>query len=410
MLPSPSPASPGAGSPAGVAPEDHGETPVPMDGGHILTMVPHENFVIADELPDGTMQITHLLTRESKTFNRPGKWNLEFVDGYGFLVEDKEGLAMVEALEEWLDQRAWRDARGDYHIDERQDDGSFAGMWDLSECMRDHMQANTELLLPGSVVALRTYHFYWPRANDSKRMWSATDFYKACEMKSYKGEASKWFYNSYSSFYSMLSMFDLEFHVQKSSSALKNEVDASCPERPCQEATLSTLALLMVASRLAFGGYKEQGLRDGNARAHCQMVLTALLQSLRGTSFLLPLEFDFGWRHSSPRPRKRSSSHRLELVVDMAGTVDLEPWMLLATHLEQDGAMNECVLWWQEIQDVVEMHGLRVSFVDFYMFEKLSIADPWARLWFQVSVAAASAIDTIIMNLEEQFTSAFHSE
>ena len=71
MLPSPSPALPEAGSPAGV--EDHGETRLEEPSLHTLTLVPHENFVIADELPDATMQITHLLTRETKTFNRPGK-------------------------------------------------------------------------------------------------------------------------------------------------------------------------------------------------------------------------------------------------------------------------------------------------------------------------------------------------
>ena len=103
----------------------------------LLQLVPHENFVVADELDDGTLQITNVLTRESKVFRRPGRWTLEFEDGFGFLVEDTDGMQLVEALEEWMDKRAWTDENGDYHVEERDEDGTFGCRWNLTECQRD---------------------------------------------------------------------------------------------------------------------------------------------------------------------------------------------------------------------------------------------------------------------------------
>ena len=216
------------------------------------------------------------------------------------------------------------------------------------------------------------------------------------------GAASKWFYNSYSSFTALLESFDLTYHVQKSEAAKNGPVDVSSPTRPCQEPTFTTLAFLMVASRLGFGGYKEQGLRDGASRKCCELVLKSLLDALKGTTFMVPVEFDFGWQHITPRPRKRCAPYHVELVVNSAGKIDLQPWKLLATDLEQQDEQNECVRWWLLIQDVVDEHGLSPSFTDLYMFEKLCLTEPLGRFWFQLSVAAASALDTTIMNLEEQ--------
>ena len=165
---------------------------------------------------------------------------------------------------------------------------------------------------------------------------SLTDVYKVLNLKSYKGIASKWQFNSMPSWQRALKDLSFEDCFLWSPGSLPVEEAAISTTHFLPWVGSSSLGILYLLCRFMQPVSQHGGLQEVEGRNHVASVARGLINGIARSSseqvpFDVPLVFNYLWSCTWPRPNAWKPD--LVLRVDAEGMVDLAAWIASAKTL-----------------------------------------------------------------------------
>ena len=284
-------------------------------------VLPHRGVVFLDKSA-GSALLVHMKTLERRALPA-GEWQLDF---------DDEGFAAVTQLDgeqelfaEDVFQRTLCVSPSDKMLVLEGADGQPKRHWSLSGKLMKHEEVEVKLRAGPTLAEHRFTAFLltWPR-QACRFFWDALIVYKLLLMKSYKGVASKWFYESYKGWHSWLSTWCLSpDQVMQSAQASGQGLDPWLAFLP--SCALSSTALVGLLARWAGAAVQQGGLRELACRSAAESLLQGLVTGTRlQRAFQVEIRFTPGWH--APWPLSEKASADLTLEVDELGCVDLAQW------------------------------------------------------------------------------------
>ena len=215
-----------------------------------LTMMPHKGFVFLDNTKAGQV-LTHSLCLKRQLI--PTEMSpCEFVfddDGHGVL-QTGGGSAALLLLEDWMTRKPYTSDSGEIWIVEKAPDSSRGTKWNLTSKMREYLSCAAAFSLDGTELAFTTYHVTWPRGGCFV-MWACQDFYTSLRLVSYKGQGSKWVYESLPSWQAIMSCYHKQAHFVKSWTRLDPDEALKSTTHSLPSTSFTTLAALVLMCRWA---------------------------------------------------------------------------------------------------------------------------------------------------------------
>ena len=180
--------------------------------------------------------------------------------------------------------------------------------------------------------------------------WASIPLYGALGLKSYKGKASKWVYESNSSWRQQMANIGFRgFHIIQSRNSLESGQELTPRAKDpatdvLPEPVMTTLCLLQCLLRWGVAKPTHGGLRDPAGQAAALSLARGLLRSTVGqNTFTLPVYFDNSWESVWPKKPEVAPCLMLDIV---GGDVQLEPWIALCS----DGRKKLPCDWLREVQ------------------------------------------------------------
>lgn len=248
-----------------------------------------------------------------------------FFGGMGALSSDATGE--VHMLEDWLAYNLFRTEGGDLFVVPSCSSSPPRSMcsWQRScEEALSRWQGDS----PTGVLSLQVFVVQWPRAG-SHMFIEASQFYKLLNLRSYKGESSKWCYESSGSWVRMLAVLGMRDQVLKSTAGTATAEAMTDPSRFLPRTAVSVRGvfalLLWWATSTAQGG----GFRDAGSRARALQLTLTMVQALCSSQggmgeFTIVVDFMSSWECVDPRPPKNQNV--LDFPVSDDGVVCVESW------------------------------------------------------------------------------------
>ena len=296
------------------------------------TLHPHRDFLHIDGPPDAQV-LTHTLTLGRRNLP-PGAWVLDY-DNDGFACCAKEDSDEVLFAEEYLRRQLW--LKGDRELLVREPSlgaGMPPNQWSLTEARQKHHATTVTLVVGGNrqPVVFEMTALPWPRCH-AHFFWGLASLYTSLGLTTFKGEWSKWAFNSAPRWDRYLQTVMLPEHCVHSSVDARAASLADCWGTCATLATsggLSSHALVAMSLRWWAGPAKQGRMSTASGQQAASNLLDALLLGMSAlAAWNLEVKFDSQWSHRWPRP-ELPCPHTIELQVTAEATVDLRPWARMA--------------------------------------------------------------------------------
>jgi hypothetical protein len=303
---------------------------------HVL---PHQGLVALDQPScSSPVLLVHLKTLERKPLP-PGEWQLDF-DDEGFAALTELGGERVLLVEDYLHRTLCTSAVDELLILEGAP-GEQQKQWSLTAKLMSYEEIHVKVKAGPTMLehGLPSYFLTWPRQG-CRFFWDAICLYTLLCMSSYKGVASKWFYESYKGWQSWLSTWGLgSDNVMQSTQTQGQQIDPVTRFLP--SSAVSSTALVALLARWGSASVQHGGLRDRQCRAAAVCLLEGIVKATRlHKAWQLELRFDPDWKLGWPL--SASTAPDLTLEVDDEGFVCLSKWHELS---EASLSRSPCCAW-----------------------------------------------------------------
>lgn len=259
---------------------------VPPNGGLALSLVPHDGRVYIDDSGEGQL-VTHTLTlRQQMAPIEGGPWSLHMdSDGLGALLSDSGETVIL--LEEWLTRQLYQCDEGDWIVLQAGEGKSQpASSWNLTARMREFVAHPIFLNNGAGQSQVTAFLMEWPRGG-FKWQWPAQDLYRVLGMTSYKGQSSKWLYNSVSVWEAAMEAFGFQGHFVRSEASKPPDIGMSSVKYCLPSTSMSTLAVFVLLVQWQARSARRGGLRQDRDRHRCSALLRTFVDGVLSVPFLL---------------------------------------------------------------------------------------------------------------------------
>lgn len=178
--------------------------PNPDNAATLAEAYPLEGIVFLDlDEESGEQVLTHtLLLQRWATPSEGRPWEMVFADGVPALVSQWSDA--VRFLQDFLPMQVFRQDSELIVLETVDRAGKrMLERWSLGDRMRQHQVRSCLLRIDADEVEFEVYHLRRPRCA-AHLMWSAFALSKHFELKSYMGQPSKWTYNAFGSWVSIV--------------------------------------------------------------------------------------------------------------------------------------------------------------------------------------------------------------
>ena len=357
----------------------------------VRTLRRHDDVVFIDDDSAGQTILTQVLTHERFPLPRGDEWQLVFDEaGYGAVVCDSEDPPKL--LEDLLKLQLYVCSDGTWVVDDMSKPDRQT--WSLTDHMRKYKsgQVSWRYQLSHDMKMLFCALFV-PRGG-CRFFFQAATLYKVLGMVSYKGNSSKWVYESAPAWRKHLEPMGFKDFLLHSPAGEAVDVALNSVTHFLPWIGVSSVALVALLVRMCHPVTQKGGLVSEVARKLCESQLEGLLKGLAPSSgeqpWRIPVRWLYTWTSKWPRPEAHDVDVHLEVSLD--GQVDFEPWIALA---QQCSAKNNRprARWLRDL----EFLGQRCSLVRLLLV--CGHADNSARmspLYAQLLRAVASRLEAVL--------------
>lgn len=232
--------------------------------------------------------MTHTLLLMRWLLPETGPWDLVFKDQFGMLVSKSSEEVLF--LEEWLKCQVVRSEGGHLAIVRKGVvDGELKVVEEvnLHERMREHEVRACRVSFGGELDTIGH-----PRCS-ARLLWGLFPVYRMLGLKCYRGQPSKWAYNSFAAWEKILQAFGFSGCIVKSWQGLTIAQALEETERVLPTPAIGNIGLVMVAFRWGGASSMKGGLRDAVAAARAASFLRVLCEASHIREFEFVLNFDF---------------------------------------------------------------------------------------------------------------------
>lgn len=136
-----------------------------------------------------------------------------------------------------------------------------SAMESLTQKMRDYRKGTALLQAPAGQIIFEVFYLAWPRGA-CHMMWNIGDLYGHLNMKSYKGERSKWVYGSWARWSEIVAEYSPCTHLLQGSAFVAAEKALTSEEVFLPNSSASTLAAVLLLARWCRAAPRRGGLRE----------------------------------------------------------------------------------------------------------------------------------------------------
>lgn len=369
---------------------------VPPNGGLALSLVPHDGRVYIDDSGEGQL-VTHTLTlRQQMAPIEGGPWSLHMdSDGFGALLSDSGETVIL--LEEWLTRQLYQCDEGDWIVLQAGEGKSQpASSWNLTARMREFVAHPIFLNNGAGQSQVTAFLMEWPRGG-FKWQWPAQDLYRVLGMTSYKGQSSKWLYNSVSVWEAAMEAFGFQGHFVRSEASKPPDIGMSSVKYCLPSTSMSTLAVFVLLVQWQARSARRGGLRQDRDRHRCSALLRTFVDGVLSVPFLLDLSFHEQESPAWPRPSPPCDC-KFSFAVARDGMVDVSAWRQQVSGQELDlfqPGQRVMLLWWGKISQLVNPSG-KIALLTLLAGD-LSDDPGFAPAWRQIVWQLASRLEVNIL-------------
>lgn len=268
-------------------------------------------------------------------------------DGLGCLVDTQTNQTVL--LEDLMKTQVCRYVGGQHVLRTRKDDGTLAEIG-VAALLRRFEDGTVSLPFGPSAmqVTLKFYQFAQARCG-MRNFFCLTALYGLLGLTSFRGFPSKWSYEGMRSWQVLLGALGFKGeHLMLSTGGLEVEAASASVTRMLPTSACSTLALLALTIRWAYGNAAQSGFRSASAREAASQLVKALLSCCHNDEdeWVLVIVFEKEWVCEWPRVLDHSEEGSLKVSSD--GIVDLSAWAELAEEgtLPRHHALRQ---WWKAL-------------------------------------------------------------
>ena len=179
----------------------HGEDLLPLDGVEGRSRVGHAECVRSLAVHEGRLILSRPLGADKTyvvdrvLFQRralpPGKWELVYEGGFGAAQDCSDENGAVILMEEFLEKQLWT---GDGQLWVSSLACPDKPWWSLTARMGRFVEATAKFVagLLQTPIEWGAYQVTWPRAANSRYLWSLPDCYKNMKLTTFGGKPAKW--------------------------------------------------------------------------------------------------------------------------------------------------------------------------------------------------------------------------
>ena len=302
--------------------EDIGE---PVEDGD-LALVPHKQHVHLSSGPHGQVLTSDVILRSMvvQKSERGGQWHLIFdEEGFGGLCSPSEDE--VIALEELDMTQLYQDDAGMLWMGPDSQGGK-------PMCLTRKMQEFSSLKLkvrcsmPIGEIEVKVFQLARPRRR-SRYMWPIQQFYKHLQLSTFKGEPSKWVWQTIPKWVARLLEYGVEDAFVKSVNSKAAEATRTSTDAFLPDHSFTTHAVLHWLWTFAFCTTKKGGLNAGDSKAHATKLWTALVSAAYSEGCRLTIYINDAHEDHWPLPASAATDLSLQLCVCKDGMVDTGPYI-----------------------------------------------------------------------------------
>lgn len=312
-----------------------------------LELLPQEGRLVVYQPHASAVQVVmdqELLHKQSLPV---GHWDIEYVDGYGCLIEmSSNGDGQVLLLEDWFGRQLWRSAESQ-ELFVRDKSGAGHKCWSLTKRQEKFKDATVVGVCGDlrSPMTMQCYVLDWPRGNGCRFLWSLADVYRNLKLTTYNNTPSKWVFAKKVSFMERSGRLGGHgTHIFSGRLASHHERSPDPIEDFLPEPSATTSSFLDTLVRSATNTHRKGGFLDLKAKRKACILLEAVL---RGAALWQPFKLQVSCEDSRVQwPREGVSVVHARLIVDSAGNVDLAE--LDTFRDSQHGFATSCV-WLREL-------------------------------------------------------------
>lgn len=354
---------------------------------------PHEGYIFLDEVEGGGQILTHTLMLRRWRLPDTGPWDLIFKDRFGMLVSTSSDEVLF--LEEWLESQVVRSDTGHLMVVHMGVvDGKYAivEQVNLHARMREHEVRNCRVLCGGDELDLEVFTIARPRCS-ARLLWGLFPVYRMLGLKSYKGQPSKWAYNSFSTWENILQACGFGGCIVKSWQGLTVAEALEETDRVLPTPAIASIGLVYVAFRWCGASSRKGGLRDPGAVQRATDFLRVLCAAAHIREFEIVLSFDFKWVFRWPRP-DAVPDHCISPKVSKAGLVDMGEWASLVRDAREFGVplCAPARLWFGCIEHLISNEKF-ISLPDFFVGKGLADMDIYQGMAAQMAKVVGERVE-----------------
>ena len=252
----------------------------------------------------------------------PGEWEVEVAHGGAALIDGScADAGRLITVDDFMPKSLWKSTAGDLWV--RDNSTGKANATSFTERLGKFIEfkASFNHSTVSAKMSLDCYELFWPRAANTRHLWSLAGVYAACGFSTYGSSPGKWAYDN-------IKKWTQYAHVQdgtKGQHFFKGRLakhDGTGVEDPVEwylpNPSVSTFALLDMLTRWCSAAVRDGGLRGKQRPLSVRLLLESLiLSAARWGPAYLHLRFETDWQVTWPRRAPtREPDLRLELGAD----------------------------------------------------------------------------------------------
>jgi hypothetical protein len=358
-------------------------------------LVEHTDYLTLDTLPDKSQVLTHSGTLSRQVLPMEGwPYYLVFLDGFGVLVPSgDEHQAII--VEEWLERAMWQRSDGELVIVERCPVKGQLPFWSLTAKLREHTQHRVMLKIVGHCerYELHAFGLRWPRAN-GRYCFSAFDVYAYLQLTSYKGQPSKWAYESYAGWSKKLEKLHLADGIMKSYMSLPQKEALTSTTHVLSTPSFTTNALLTLLSKWSCLHVRRCGFTD-DCRQRAKDLIKSFVDASCQFQYSIDVLFNYSAVPQWPRPFAFEGDF-LRLQVGTDGVINAKEWKdQYAAALVGGSAPGPLFVWWRLISHLVtDLHFIQLR--DLVTSDQVIADQTCMALLAQMFAAISLRVDVVL--------------
>ena len=359
-----------------------------------LSLLPHRGCVFLDQTPEGQV-VTHTLCLRRQTLPvEGGPYELEFDDD-GFAAAVGTGEDDFLLMEEWLSRQAYRSDSGETYIVEQTTEIGRSRPWSLSQMQRDFTSFSAKLQASGAEYEFTLFKLAWPRCG-SRMLWSCHEFYKHIGLQSYKGQASKWVYESLEAWTGLLREAGLKDTFVRGCANLSPAEALASTEHFLPTTGMTSAAVLVLLCRWCAASVMKGGLRQAPARKQAQRLLTGLVQGACALPWEMEVQLMYDWRVTWPRPAMHGEA-QMRLKCCRGGRLEVADWRAAYNRgLNFDlVGHNTKVAWYELFAEKVTSDGF-VDIEDLLIAPRMVSHPKYGSFWNQLVWHLAQRLEVVL--------------